>query len=392
MVRLPGSPYENKNPDGFMARNEIVSYFESYIKQFMLPVKFGIQVTSVKPIESGYCVSTDKAEYMSDNIVVAVGLHQRPKMPHFSKKLASDILQIHSSEYKNPDALPNGAVLVIGSAQSGSQIAEELYQNGLKVYLSVSRAGRVPRRYRGVDVTHWMEKMGYFKRTVDELESPKDKFASSAHGTGKNGGHTINLHKFAKDGVVLLGRIEDVEEDCIFLASDLHNNLAKADQFEINFVNEVDNYIETNELDFPTETLPKFINGYEVKEIRELNLHHTGIRSVIWATGYKFDFSWVKQPAFDEDGYPIQTRGVSEFAGLFLSVYHSYTLVYLTFLLASVMTQHISHQLLIEEATKDCQLRKSIQYIFQQSIHLLYQYPEPAFGRLNCGWSTTMSC
>jgi len=319
MVRLPGSPYENKNPDGFMARNEIVSYFESYIKQFMLPVKFGIQVTSVKPIESGYCVSTDKAEYMSDNIVVAVGLHQRPTMPHFSKKLASDILQIHSSEYKNPDALPNGAVLVIGSAQSGSQIAEELYQNGLKVYLSVSRAGRVPRRYRGVDVTHWMEKMGYFKRTVDELESPKDKFASSAHGTGKNGGHTINLHKFAKDGVVLLGRIEDVEEDCIFLASDLHNNLAKADQFEINFVNEVDNYIETNELDFPTETLPKFINGYEVKEIRELNLHHTGIRSVIWATGYKFDTFFIGLP-FLYSGISDVLAGVGDDAAYIASV------------------------------------------------------------------------
>jgi len=317
MVRLPGSPYKNINPDGFMKRNEIVAYFESYIKQFKLPIRYGIQVTSVEPMGSGYCVSTDKGEYMSDNVIVAVGLYQRPKMPHFNKQLAPDILQIHSSEYKNPKSLPNGAVLVVGSAQSGSQIAEELYQNGRKVYLSVSGAGRVPRRYRGVDVTHWMEKMGYYKRTVDELESPKDKFGSSAHGTGKNGGHTINLHQFTKDGVVLLGRIEDVEEDCIFLSSDLNNNLAKADQFEINFVNEVDNFIKKNELDFPAETLPKLKDGYEVKEIRELNLNQSGIRSVIWATGYKFDFSWVKLPAFDEDGYPIQTRGVSEFAGLY---------------------------------------------------------------------------
>ena len=317
MVRLPGTPYSGNNPDGFMSRNEIVQYLEAYINEYNLPIRYGITVESVEHLGEDYLVKTTVGDYKACNVVIATGLHQKPKMPPFRTNLSPAILQIHSSQYKNPDSLPEGAVLVVGSAQSGSQIAEELYQSGRKVYLSVSKTGRIPRRYRGKDSYYWMAKMGYFARTVDELGSPKDKFAPSAHCSGKDGGHTINLHQFAKDGVVLLGRVKDIQGDRISLASDLKENLAEADQFERDFTQEVDDYIKFEGLDNPPEDLEELTDGFEADEILEINANQEGITSVIWATGFTFDFNWIKLPVFDEDGYPIQNCGVSKYLGLY---------------------------------------------------------------------------
>ncbi len=318
MVRLPGAQYKGDHPDGFMTRNEVVAYFESYVDRFELPVKLNTSVEIIEPSKGGYVIKTDAGgDYHAGNVVVATGLFQQPKVPSFNGKLSSKITQLHSSQFKNPQMLPEGAVLVVGSSQSGAQIAEELYQSGRKVYLSVSDAGRLPRRYRGRDFTYWMNDMGDFARTVDELSSPKDKFGSSSHGTGKDGGHTINLHQFARDGVTLLGRIQNVENERIILAPDLKDNLAKADQFEADFAKTVDKFIAQHQIYAPSESLPQLTDGYEQEEIHELNMKSAGIGCVIWSTGYKFDFSMVKIPTFDEDGYPIQHRGVTNYPGLY---------------------------------------------------------------------------
>ena len=317
MTRLPGAPYSGDNPDGFMGKEDVIQYFEDYIAKFQLPIRCGITVESATYLGDGYLLKTTDGNFRASNLVIATGLHQKPKIPAFSKNLTAGIDQLHSSQYKNPQSLRPGAVLVVGSAQSGSQIAEELYQSGRKVYLSVSNTGRIPRRYRGKDSYYWMEKMGYYVRTVDELSSPKDKFAPSAHCSGKDGGHTINLHQFAKDGVTLLGRVADIKGNWIMLASDLQENLAEADQFERDFTQEVDEYIESKGLDIPTETLPHMTDGFEKEEILEINARQEGITSVIWATGFSFDFSWIKLPVFDEDGYPIQDCGISDYPGLY---------------------------------------------------------------------------
>jgi putative flavoprotein involved in K+ transport len=317
MIRLPGAEYQGDEPDEFMVRKQIIEYFEEYIKQFELPIRYGIQVTSVESIDTGYLVETNKTNFEADNVVIATGMYQRPRMPSFGSNLSSEIIQLHSSEYRNPETLPDGAVLVVGSAQSGCQIAEELYKTGRKVYLSVGNAGRLPRRYRGKDITQWFDELGFYDRTVDKLPSPQAKFAGSAHGTGKDGGHTINLHQFAKDGVILLGHIQSGKNNRIMLAPDLKENLANADKLEIELVKLIDEAIENNGLDVPIETLPELRDGYEVEEILDLDLKSAGITSVIWATGYKFDFSLVKLPAFDEDGYPVQKRGVADFPGLY---------------------------------------------------------------------------
>ena len=317
MTRLPGAEYQGDDPNGFMVRDDLVTYFEEYLERFELPIRYGVNVTSIEPLEAGYLVRTDQEEFEAANVVMAVGLHQEARIPAFSEKFPTGIDQIHSSQYRNPEDLSSGDVLVVGSAQSGCQIAEELYQSGRKVFLSVGKAGRLPRRYRGKDITKWMSEIGFGDRTVDKLPSPKDKFAGSAHGTGKDGGHTINLHQFVKDGVVLLGRIESVAGDRIIMASDLKDNLEKADKFETFIVNEIDKFIEENGLDAPVEHLIELRDGYHSEEILELDLMSADIRNVVWATGFKFDFGQVKLPVFDEDGYPIQKRGVSEIPGLY---------------------------------------------------------------------------
>jgi len=251
------------------------------------------------------------------NVVMATGLYQTPKIPTQSLDVPSHIRQLHSDIYRNPQELLPGAVLVVGSAQSGAQIAEELYECGRKVYLAVGRAGRTPRRYRGKDANWWLARLGHHDRKVTELPSPQAKFAGKPHISGTKGGHTLNLHQFARDGVVLLGRLQGVNDGIIKLAPDLHDNLAAADRAELDFVRAVDAYVARTGVTVPEEKLPVLRDGFEQPVLSELDLRAAGITNVIWATGYSFDFSMIKLQVTEVDGYPRQTRGVTAYPGLF---------------------------------------------------------------------------
>ncbi len=316
-IRLPGFHYAGNEPDGFMLRAEIVSYLEEYARTFNPPVRFKTQVTSVDRNADGYRVTTDQNVLQARNVVVATGLFERPKLPPFSANLPRDILQIHSSEYRNERALPPGAILIVGSAQSGCQIAEELYQAGRKVYLCVGTAGRVPRRYRGKDSVWWLTEVGFFDQIVDTLPSPKAKYAGNPHLSGKNGGHSLNLHQFAREGVTLLGRLNDARDGNIYLAANLHESLAKVDQIEADLLKMIDNHIEKHGLNVPQELVPQMRDGYAVEEISQLDLTSAQIKTIIWSAGYAFDFGWVHLPVFGNDGYPIQKQGVTDFPGLY---------------------------------------------------------------------------
>jgi len=318
-LQMPGAEYQGDDPDGFLPRDEIVAYFENYVKKFNLPVQYGVTVMAVESSgNSGkYQVTTDRDIYQADHVVVATGLFQSPKRPAFAENLSSRITQLHSSAYRNPQSLPEGAVLVVGSAQSGCQITEELYESGRKVYLCVGCAGRAPRRYRGRDAFYWLKQAGFFDRTVDKLPSPKAKFSGNPHLSGKDGGHTINLHQFVRDEVQLLGRITGAENHKVILAGDLHESLAKVDKFEADIIKIIDDFIAKNGIDLPIESLPDLRDGYAVEEIRGLDLDSEGINTIIWAQGYAFDFSLVKLPVTDNDGYPIQQRGVTNYPGLY---------------------------------------------------------------------------
>ena len=316
-IQLPGAEYTGADPDGFMPLKDIIAYFEDYVDRYKLPIQYDTEVVSVDAEDSAYVVRTNGHTFEAANVVIATGLYQRPRIPSFSANLDGGIKQLHSSQYRNPNSLPPGSVLVVGSGQSGCQIAEELYMSGRQVYLCVGNAGRIPRRYRGEDIGKWMDGMGLFNRTTDNLPSPEARFGGSAHISGTKGGHTINLHQFARDGVVLLGHMLEVDGTTIRMAPDLKENLAKSDQYEAQLLEAIDAYIEKNGLDAPFETLPSLRDGYEVDETLSLDLNSANVSSIIWATGYRFNFDLVKLPVTDEYGYPIQESGRTKHPGLY---------------------------------------------------------------------------
>jgi putative flavoprotein involved in K+ transport len=318
-IQLPGAKYDGNDPDGFLPKDEIVAYFERYVEKYDLPVRLKTSVLEVALLEngSGYRVQTSGGTYQAKKVVMATGSFQKPKIPAFSKNIPFNVLQLHSGHYRNPKQLPDGAVLIVGSAQSGMQIGEELYQNGRKVYLATGFAPRVPRRYRGRDILSWLVDTGFVDQPVDKLPSPKARFAGNPQATGKNGGHDLNLHQFVRDGVTLLGHIADAQNGKVTFKPDLKENLVKMDKAEKDIIAMIDNYIKANGITAPQEILADMQDGYSVEEVTELDLKAADINTVIWAMGYTFDYSLVKLPVTDEDGFPIQRRGVTQYPGLY---------------------------------------------------------------------------
>lgn len=246
MTQLPGFPYQGDDPDGFLPREDIVAYLEQYAASFNTPLQCGVRVTAVKqqPGGDGYLVDAEEITFKARNVVLATGAYPKPKLPTASAALSVDICQLHTSEYRNPQMLPSGAVLVVGTGSSGCQIAEDLHECGRQVYLSTSSCGRLPRRYRGKDSTWWLSRLGYFDRTVDQLPSPNAKFACSPHVSGNHGGHVINLRQCARQGMILLGHVQAAQGKQIILAPDLEDNLAKADAFAAQITQGIDEYIK----------------------------------------------------------------------------------------------------------------------------------------------------
>ncbi len=229
------------------------------------------------------------------------------------------ILQLHSSEYKNLKSVREGNVLVVGSGQSGMQIAEELYKSGKKIFLAIGNTKRIPRSYRGKDLTNWLIKLKMYDKTVDEMDDLSERLVGNAHVSGANGGHTLNLHKYAKDGVILLAKINRTNDFKIYFDKNLHQLLTNADSLEKTVVPAIDKIIEKNNLDAPEEELEFLDDGFNQEIVEELDLKESNINTIIWATGYARDYSFIKtdKKIIDEMGFPIQKRGVSEEDGLF---------------------------------------------------------------------------
>jgi putative flavoprotein involved in K+ transport len=319
LFRLPGAEYSGDNPGGFMPRDAIVATFEDYAASNALPVLYDIDVTAVEPLAGrpGYRVRTQVTEFEAQNVVVATGLFQRAKIPAFAAGLPSDVEQLPSERYRTPAGLPPGAVLVVGSGQSGCQIAEELGKSGRRVFLSVGTCGRAPRRYRGKDIFDWLELIRFLDRTPAMLPSSKARFAPNPHVSGAGGGHDLNLHQFARDGMTLLGHLRGATEERILLAPDLHDSLAKVDHFETHLLGMIDDAIVRNGIAAPAEQRPVLRDGFAQPPVSEVDIEAAGISSVIWAAGYSFDFSLVKLPVTDGDGFPLQQRGVTGYPGLY---------------------------------------------------------------------------
>ena len=318
MLNLPGAEYRGAQPEGNLNREEVVQYLETYASG--KPIQYNTAVTAVEGSAGGkgFRLETSQGPMTARQVILATGAFQNPKIPSFAGEIPPDILQIHSGGYRNPGLLPDGAVLVVGSGQTGCQLAEEINQAGRRVYLSVGKAGRAPRRTRGHDTLYWLTKFGFFDVTPDQLPSPQARFAANPQISGKDGGHDLNLHQFARDGITLMGHINGVSGSKLLINPDLHENLSRTDAFEKDLMTRLDQWIVKNFPDAPAlEERPVLDAGFSSPEVDSLDLHSAGIRTIIWTCGYRNDYSMVHLPVFDAAGWPVQTRGVTAVPGLY---------------------------------------------------------------------------
>jgi putative flavoprotein involved in K+ transport len=317
--KLPGYHYPGDDPNGFMQKDEIVKYIEHYAKSFDPPVKEGVEVSKVRKSRSQdvFELTTSIGDYTADQVVIAAGSYHIPKLPKIAERLPEHIMQIHSSEYKNPQALPDKSVLVVGTGQSGCQIAEDLHLAGKQVHLCVGSAPRSPRRYRGKDVVDWLDQMGYYDLSIDEHpQKEKARSNTNHYVTGRDGGREIDLRKFSLEGMQLYGRLKTISSSHLEFWDDLKQNLDRADAVANNIKKSIDAFIEKNQIEAPTE--PPYKPVWEPDEaVLKLDYEKANIGAVIWSTGYQPNFSWIEVPVFDGKGYPGHDRGVTGVQGLY---------------------------------------------------------------------------
>ena len=320
-IRLPGAEYAGDDPDGFLARDELVRHFEAWACSFGAPVRCGIEAHAVCPAGDGFEVATSEGSFRARNVVVATSTYQKPHVPAVAARLPPRLQQLTAHAYKRPGTLPPGAVIVVGSGQTGCQIAEELHEAGREVFLCVGRAGRLPRRYRGRDCIEWQRDMGYLDRTPDMLDSPAARFRADPHLTGRNGGCTISLHDFHRRGIRLLGRLAGCEGERARFDGELHAEMRFADEFCTRIVEQFERHIADRGIDAPAPSAAELAggppeDGRRPEIVRELDLATANVGAAVWATGYRFDFSWVEAAVLDDSGYPLAPGGVSACPGL----------------------------------------------------------------------------
>jgi putative flavoprotein involved in K+ transport len=317
LVGLPGYPLRHDNPNGYTSAAGIVEFLEGYASFVEAPVRQGVSVSRLgRDKASGlYFLETSAGAFSATSVVVATGPFQRPVFPLILPSDA-EVLQLHAVAYRAPSKLPEGAVLVVGAGASGAQIAEELMRAGRKVYLSVGKHRRAPRRYRGHDHVWWWIDSG-IDRTPPERRNP-DK--SPLVHTGAYGGHTIDFRDFAKQGMTLVGRVVAATIDGMTFAPDLAENLAHGDAAYLSFLDFIDAHIRKKGMDLPEDPEARHIMATPAamyEPITELNFRDAGVNTVIWATGYDLDFSWIDVPVFDGQGAPIHDKGVTRSPGLY---------------------------------------------------------------------------
>jgi putative flavoprotein involved in K+ transport len=324
---LPGFPYNGDDPDGFMVREEIVAYLQEYARSFAAPVLEGVEATRLRRGAGRRLeIVTPNGTLTADEVVLAVGPYQAPAVPRMSERLPSGIRQLHSSQYRNPDDLPEGAVLVVGTGQSGCQIAEDLHLAGRSVHLATGRAARVARFYRGRDCMTWLDEIGHYSKGIDEFaDREATRLKVNHYVTGRDGGRDIDLRAFARAGVRLYGRALDVEIENggarMRFADDLASNLDGADRIAESIKDLIDDHVRTRAIAAPPE--PRYRPVWRPEDhpdavVDHLDLVEAGVGSVIWATGYRRDDRWIDLPMFDGRGYPGHDRGVTSQAGVYV--------------------------------------------------------------------------
>jgi putative flavoprotein involved in K+ transport len=320
-VQLPGMPYDGDDPDGFMPRDDMVKYMSQYSAVVDPPMRLGTAVTRLTASDGNLVAYADGATFQARNVVLATGAYPRPKIPSASDSIAGHIQQLHSNDYRRPGQLADGGVLVVGTGQSGAQIAEELQRAGREVHLAVSKCSTAPRRYRGHDLGWWLFQVyrhGPEVGVAPKLQSPAARLAPNPIVSGQGGGHSVDLRQFARQGIRLYGGLESADGTRARFSDDLADRLTFAEtQFDQQYRRLFEAYIAAAGLDVPPDDRPPLGDPFVPATSTELDLAAAGITSVVWATGYRLDFGWVDLPVFDEWNYPRHTRGVTTHPGLY---------------------------------------------------------------------------
>jgi putative flavoprotein involved in K+ transport len=314
--RFPGMEFAD-DPDAFVPKERVADYFVGYAEKIAAPIRCGVEVRAVQRNvgRPGFRVETSEGVIEANSVVAATGPFQRPIIPALVPDDAG-VLQIHSNAYRNPGQLPEGAVLVVGAGSSGVQIADELVRKGKRVYLSVGPHDRPPRAYRGRDFCWWLGVLGKWDA---ETPGPGTEHVTIAV-SGAYGGQTVDFRRLAAQGIVLVGRTESYRDGVVSFARDLADNIAQGDANYLSLLDEADAFVARNGLDLPEEPEARELGPDPecvTDPVMELNLAEAGITSIIWATGYALDYSWLKIDAFDEKGRPKHQRGVSVEPGIY---------------------------------------------------------------------------
>ena len=325
-LSLPGRPYDGREPDGFMPRDEIIDRLRGYAASFDAPVVLGIGVTRLRARNGGgFDVETDQGPVQARQVIVATGGFHRAHTPDLGGAISSRVLALHSADYRRERDLPPGGVLIVGSGQTGVQLAEELMAAGRDVTLAVGSAGRVPRRYRGRDIFSWLwdlaehgPRHGAALPTAAQLPDPRRRLAANPQLSGHHGGHEVNLRTLGRDGVRLVGRLRGVDGERATLADDLPTNLDAADQFFAErFADLIERYIDNAGIDRPPAETPAVVD-YQPADVRDLDLASEGIGTVLVSAGFRPDYGWIDHPLTDDQGFLRHDRGVTELPGLFV--------------------------------------------------------------------------
>jgi putative flavoprotein involved in K+ transport len=316
-IALPGFHYEGSDPDGFATADEIARLIHGYAAD--TPVREHTDARTVERDGDGYVVTTNRGRLRARRVVLATGPFQRPRIPSTAAGVPAGLVQTDPTRYRNPDGLPPGAVLVVGAGASGIQIADELAGAGRTVLLAVSRHRRVPRRFRGRDVYWWLERMGRFEQTVDRL--PGGHWPPHTAVTGVNGGCDIDLRNMGRSGVRLIGRVLGVSGTLLAIADDANRILDEADAAYIAFIDAARAIAPSIEEPLGDDDAVTPGNS-AVPEVREIDIVREGIGSIIWATGYEYDYDWLHVDVLDGYGRPVQRRGVTSAPGLFFLGLH----------------------------------------------------------------------
>ncbi len=308
-LQLPGHPYDGEDPDGFMLRDEVVAYLERYAAGFEAPVQEGVAVMSLQPgSDGGFALETTAGPLKAERVVLSTGAYQRPRRPTGAASLPADLLQLDVDAYRNPAELPLGPVLVVGSGQSGCQIAEELHEAGREVFLACGRASWAPRRLGDHDLFWWLLETGELDEPVSSLPSPAARLTANVQAAGHGGGHDLHYRTLRKMGVTLLGHFLGAEGRHARFAPDLGESVAWADQRNARFMDRIRKLVAERglrRLEIPEPEL------FSVEAPEQLNV--SGFGAVVFAGGFRPDYeSWVRCPgAFDEFGFPVHEEGAS---------------------------------------------------------------------------------